>query len=219
MDYHEAVAIQNELAGRVSRRSRVRLDRVRTVAAADVSYHKRSRRGYAALIVATWPEQEIIEEVTSCLEVDFPYIPGLLSFREFPLLEDALARLRARPDVLVCDGQGIAHPRRIGLASHTGVLLDLPTVGCAKSRLTGTHEEPGFLKGSAAPLYDGDEVIGSVLRTRDGIKPLYVSIGHGLALRQCERIVLTLCTRYRLPDIARRAHHRVTLLRQNPDSC
>lgn len=219
MDYHEAVAIQHELAGQVSHRSRIRLDRLRTVAAADVSYHKKSNRGYAAIILATWPDQEIQEETTASLEVDIPYIPGLLSFREIPLVQAAFEKLSRRPDVLVCDGQGIAHPRRVGLACHAGILLDLPTVGCAKSRLTGTHDEPDFLKGSAAPLMDDGEIIGSVLRTRDGVKPLYVSIGHGVNLRQCEKIVLTLCTRYRLPDIARRAHNLVTRLRQNPDSC
>ncbi len=215
MDYREAVALQKELTSRVSRRPFLRLSDIQTVGAADVSYHKRSACGYAAIVVGRYPGQEILEVATARLEVDFPYIPGLLSFRELPLVKEAFSKLTLRPDILLCDGQGIAHPRRFGLASHIGVDLDLATVGCAKSRLIGDHDEPGMKRGSSAPLRNGDEVIGSVLRTRDGVRPLFVSIGHGVSLRQCETLVLQLCTRYRLPDLAREAHRRVTLLRNS----
>jgi deoxyribonuclease V len=136
-------------------------------------------------------------------DVSFPYVPGLLSFREIPLLTQALGRLETTPDLLLVDGQGYAHPRRIGIASHVGLLAGLPTIGCAKSRLCGEHAEPGRERGSQAPLLDGGEVIGTVLRTRDGIKPLYVSVGHLISLESAAAWVLRLATRVRLPEPVR----------------
>lgn len=213
MDYHAAVAIQKELACRVSRKPFPRLEGITAIGAADVSYHKLSARGYAAIVVGTYPDQTQLEVSTVSMEVDFPYIPGLLSFRELPLVKAAWNQLKVKPDILLCDGQGIAHPRRIGLASHVGVELGIPTVGCAKSRLVGEYEEPGYRKGSKSTLRDRDETIGAVLRTRDGVRPLFISIGHGISLAQCEELVLRLCTHTRLPNLARAAHQTVTKLR------
>jgi deoxyribonuclease V len=135
----------------------------------------------------------------------FPYVPGYLSFREIPAVLAVLERLSVRPDLVLCDGQGIAHPRRFGLASHIGVLTGLPTVGVAKSRLVGTHGEPGRERGDWVPLMDKDEIIGAVLRTRAGVKPIYVSIGHRVALETAIAFVLACTTRYRLPETTRAA--------------
>ncbi len=138
--------------------------------------------------------------------VEFPYVPGLLSFREVPAVLRALERLTAMPDLIICDAQGRAHPRRFGLASHLGVLLDWPTLGVAKSLLTGRHEEVGATKGSHVPLRAGQETIGAVVRSRDGVNPLYVSVGHRLTLTEAIDITLACTTRYRLPEPTRQAH-------------
>jgi deoxyribonuclease V len=138
-----------------------------------------------------------------------PYVPGLLSFREDPAVLAALRRLRATPDVLLYDGHGLAHPRRFGVACHIGLIVDRPAIGCAKSRLVGMHREPGWRRGSAAPLLDGGEVIGSVLRTRDGVRPVFVSVGHRIDLRTARRIVLACALRHRLPEPTRLADQLV----------
>jgi deoxyribonuclease V len=137
--------------------------------------------------------------------VRFPYVPGLLSFREAPALLAAIRRLKAEPDAFLFDGQGLAHPRRFGLACHVGLLIDRPSVGCAKSRLIGRHAEPDTHRGATAPLTDGEQRIGTVLRTRDGVKCVYVSIGHRVTLATAEQLVLACCTRYRLPEPTRLA--------------
>jgi deoxyribonuclease V len=147
-----------------------------------------------------YPELEIVEQHVVEGDVTFPYVPGLLSFREIPLLSRALERIEAAPDLLLIDGQGYAHPRRLGIASHVGLLAGVPTIGCAKSRLCGEHEEPGPARGSTAELRDGGEVIGTVLRTRDGVKPLYVSVGHVISLESAVEWVLRLAARVRLPE-------------------
>ena len=134
-----------------------------------------------------------------------PYVPGLLSFREAPTMLEALADIAGRPDVVLVDGQGVAHPRGFGIASHLGLHLDVPTVGCAKSRLVGVHREPGIERGERTPLVAGGRRIGTVLRSRAQVKPLFVSVGHGLCLRAAERVVLETCTRYRLPEPIRHA--------------
>ncbi len=149
---------------------------------------------------------EIVEEATAVGPARFPYVPGLLSFREIPLVLDALEGLAARPDLILCDGQGYAHPRRFGLACHLGVLLDLPTIGVAKSRFIGTHEEPGIERGEWTPLLDGAERIGAVLRTRRAVSPLYISCGHRVSLERAIELVLACTTRYRLPETTRAAH-------------
>ena len=198
----EAVSIQQELRRLVILRGS--LEAVRAVVGLDVSFHAGLAR--AAAVVYSYPDLKVQEEATAERAVDFPYVPGLLTFREGPAALAALERLRASWGVLLCDGQGYAHPRRLGLASHLGVLLDRPSVGCAKSRLVGRHGEVGEERGAWAPLLDGAEVVGAALRTRRGVKPVYVSPGHRLDLESAIALVLA-CTRgRRLPEPTRRAH-------------
>lgn len=209
----EAKAIQLALAAQVSQRPAFSLRGLQWVAGADLSYEKRADDGYAAIVLCRYPDLEIVEVATAAGEIAFPYVPGLLSFRELPLLERAWRRLRRKPQVLVCDGQGRAHPRRLGLACHAGLALGVPTIGCGKSRLIGTYREPGWSRGSLAGLFDGRERIGSVVRTRDGVKPLFVSVGHRVSLPQAVRLVLRLCRGYRQPEVIRYAHQEVNRLR------
>jgi deoxyribonuclease V len=204
----EAIEIQRRLA------SRVRFTKMKkgptVVAGLDCAFSKDGRRIVAAVVVIELPSFTVIETATATRKVDFPYIPGLLSFREAPACIDAIERLKAKPDVFIVDGQGIAHPRRFGIASHIGVLVDRPTIGCAKSRLIGNFDEPGRRKGNSSPLVDGDEVIGAVLRTRTNVKPVFVSVGHKCTLEDAIRIVLECTTRYRLPEPSRLAHQLVS---------
>ena len=176
---------------------------IRTVAGLDCAFKEGGRLTRAAVALLSFPELEFIEHAIAERPTDFPYIPGLLSFREVPALLMALEKLRRKPDLLLCDGQGYAHPRRFGLACHLGVASGLPSIGVAKSRLTGTHREPGLRVGSRAPLKDGDEVIGAVLRTRTGVKPLYVSVGHRVGLDTAVGYALRCCRGYRLPETTR----------------
>ena len=204
MGYHEAVAIQKGLRSQVVRRGSVRP--LRMIAGADVSYAKRAATMYAAVVVLEWPSLDVVEEVTAQRKAEFPYIPGLLSFREMPALLAVFEKLQAKLDVIVCDGHGVAHPRGFGIASHLGVLLDVPTIGCAKKRLVGEHVEPGPEKGSRAPLRFDGRTVGTVLRTRSNVKPVFVSVGHRIALSSAVRIVLETAVRYRLPEPTRLAH-------------
>jgi deoxyribonuclease V len=214
----EARALQKELAERVDV-SRP-LPFVKTVAAADVSYDVGGRWLYAAVVVTRAGTDEVLERSGAITEVKFPYVPGLLSFREAPAVIQAYEALRLQPDVLLVDGQGIAHPRRMGLASHLGLWLGIPTIGCAKSWLFGEHSEPGLNRGDRSPLVDGGQTLGAVLRTRDRVKPLYVSPGHLCNLESALRIVLQNAPKYRLPIPARLAHEYVNELRrqQNGES-
>jgi len=200
----EAVRIQADLASSLEFRWRERT--IRTVAGIDVSVREGISR--AAIAVLSFPELELVHAVTAERETTFPYISGLLTFREGPVLLEAWAKLRGQPDLVLFDGQGIAHPRRLGLAAHLGLWLDLPTIGCAKSRLYGVHEEPGQEKGCMAPLVDPktDEPIGFVLRTRTRVKPVFVSPGHQIDLERASEFVLACCTRFRLPETTRWAH-------------
>lgn len=191
-------------------RSRVRIvrlrRRVRTVAGADIAIGRRPGRVYAAIAVFSYPELELLEARTQRRGLAFPYVPGLLSFREAPAILALFRRLRTRPDVLICDGHGLAHPRRFGLASHVGVWLNMPTIGCAKSLLVGEHEPVGAERGSRTPLLLDGESLGAVLRTRAGVKPVYVSPGHLMDTVTACDIVLNCCTKYRLPEPIRAAH-------------
>jgi len=196
----KAQALQRKLARRV--RFEVP-ERMETVAGLDISV--RGEQGRAAAVVWHVDRQQVLERVVVEGTVSFPYVPGLLSFREVPLLLEVLAQLRTTPDVLMVDGQGLAHPRRCGLATHLGVLLDHPAVGVAKSRLFGRHAEPGPEKGSWTPLYDDGEVIGAVVRTRTGVRPVYVSVGHRMTLEAAVALTLRCTTRYRLPEPTRLA--------------
>jgi deoxyribonuclease V len=179
---------------------------VRRVAGLDVGFENGGKVARAAVAVLDFPSLALVDSAVAREPTRFPYVPGLLSFREVPACLAALDRLRAAPDLLLCDGQGYAHPRRFGLACHLGVLADLPSIGVAKSRLIGVHEDPAAPRGSWVPLLDGGETIGVVLRTRDGVAPLYVSIGHRISLDSAVRWALACTPRYRLPETTRRAH-------------
>lgn len=211
----EAVALQKELARRVNRSNGLPLDAIKTIAGVDASYKD---QGFAVIVVMTFPELDEIERVTAARESVFPYVPGLLSFREAPIVLDAFARLRTRPDLLMCDGQGIAHPRRLGLASHLGVYLDIPSIGCAKSRLTGKYEEPGPRMGDRSPLMSRDETIGMVVRTKPRTNPLFVSIGNKIDLPTAVEIVLACLRGYRLPEPTRIADKLSRSLRSTDES-
>ena len=196
--------LQEEMAGRVSREGGPA--GARFVAGTDMSVSRADGAGTAAVVVLSYPGLELVETQVVTGELGFPYVPGLLSFREAPLVIAACARLEHQPDLVLVDGQGIAHPRRLGLASHLGLFLNVPTVGCAKSRLCGRHGAPGEEKGSYAELLDGDEIIGAVLRTKDRVKPLYISIGHKTDLASAIEWVTVCCRGYRLPEPTRLAH-------------
>jgi deoxyribonuclease V len=173
----------------------------RLVAGADVG----EKGGRARAAIAVLRGSEIVETVVAETAVPFPYVPGLLSFREIPPLLAAWRKLRTRPDVVLLDGQGLAHPRRFGLACHFGLVTGFPTVGCAKSRLLGAHDEPAPARGSWSPLVDGGETVGAALRTREAAKPVYVSLGHRVSLAAAIRIVLDCAPRFRIPEPQRLA--------------
>ncbi len=200
----QAREIQAELAGQVLRSGDINSPRL--IVGVDISVNRVAGMGTGAAVVLSYPELEIVEIKTVRDKIEFPYVPGLLSFREAPLILAACEDLTVTPDLVMVDGQGIAHPRRMGLASHLGLFLDVPTIGCAKSRLCGRHEEPGNESGSYADLIDNGEVIGAALRTRGGVKPVYVSIGHKIDLPAAVHRVLVCCRGYRLPEPTRLAH-------------
>ncbi len=202
-----------------------RFSKIRTVAGLDAAFVlvgsqalakpanrsnalRSANRAIGCVVMYRYPEMEEIDRAFAILPLKFPYVPGLLSFREIPVLLAALAKLRSQPDLLFCDGQGIAHPRRLGLATHLGIALDLPTIGCAKSRLIGTHAEPCNKAGSWSPLIDehaDNETIGAVLRTRTGVKPIYLSQGHRVSLASAVRLTLTVTDGQRIPRPTRDA--------------
>lgn len=163
--------------------------------------------------------REAIEAHVAWRPLTFPYVPGLLSFREAPAALAVLRRLRMRPDAILCDGHGVAHPRRFGLACHLGVVTGLPSVGCAKSRYVGEHREPGRLRGARSALVDAGERVGTVLRTRRGVKPVFVSVGHRFGLREAERLVLRCAVRYRLPEPTRLADRLAAAAREGLVPC
>lgn len=199
----DAMSIQRELASLVVRDGDLRMGNVRFVAGCDVAFDKASGRAVGSVAVLANPSLELIEEVTVETPITFPYVPGLLSFRETPVLLRAFERVRQAADLVVVDGHGYAHPRRFGYACHLGLLLDVPTIGAAKSRLVGTHAMPGLERGARAQLIHDGEVIGSVLRTRARVRPMYVSIGHRIGLAAAERAVLQLATARRMPEPTR----------------
>jgi len=198
----EAIALQKKLAGLVQTRNS--FEPVRTVGGLDVGFSGADAR--AAIAVLDVSSLALIDSAVANVNVSFPYIPGLLSFREGPAVIAALEAVTIKPDLLILDGQGLAHPRRFGLACHIGVVTGMPTIGCAKSRLCGTYREPGWNRGSHTALNDHDEVIGAVVRTRSGVNPVYVSVGHRIDLQTSISWVLLCCTRYRLPETTRWAH-------------
>jgi deoxyribonuclease V len=199
----EAIALQRRLAPEVVREGWP--EGVRTVAGVDVAAGRAGERARGAVVVLSYPELRAIQEEWVEVRATFPYVPGLLSFREVPVLAEALQRLGRPPDLLIVDGQGYAHPRRFGLACHLGLLLDVPTIGCAKSRLVGEHAPLGREAGSTSDLVDGGEVVGRVLRTRTGVKPIYVSAGHRIGLDAACEWVVRCCRGQRLPEPVRLA--------------
>jgi len=217
----EAIKLQKELRKRIIQKKG--FSRVQRIAGADISFSKKSYRAYAVVIVFSFPgnrrlgearrQLEILEEQHTIGNLSFPYIPGLLTFREGPLLIKAFKKIKIEPDVIIFDGQGIAHPRRLGLATHMGILLDKPTIGCAKSRLIGTYQEPEREKNSYSLLKGDSEIIGAVLRTREETSPVFVSPGHKIDLESSIEIVLKCLRSYRLPEPTRQAHILVNKLR------
>jgi deoxyribonuclease V len=176
------------------------------VAGVDVGMLDNGKITRAAIAVLEFPSLTLADKSVTKLKTTFPYVPGYLSFRELPAVLKAIELLNIKPDIFLCDGQGIAHPRRFGIACHLGVLLDVPTIGVAKSRLTGTYQEPGFEKGDFSPLYESEEQIGVVLRTRNNVKPLFISPGHRVSIKSAMELTLACTTKYRLPETTRFAH-------------
>jgi deoxyribonuclease V len=207
----EAIDLQRQLAERVDLRSP--LVRCELVAGADIAYERDSDVYYAGVVVVRVADGEVVESRSAVRKSPFPYIPGLLSFREAPALLEAFAGIESEPDAVMFDGQGFAHPRRMGLACHVGLWLDRPCLGCAKSLLLGKFREPVKRAGSLSPLTDGGEVIGKVVRTRDGVRPVYVSAGHRIDLASAVRVTLQTCRGFRIPEPTRQAHLFVNRLR------
>ncbi len=208
----EAIAIQQQL------RSKIIVEKIskpiRYVAGCDISFDKGSDVVYAGVVVLKLPELAEVAHSTAITKVKFPYIPGLLSFRESPAVLEAWNNLQTMPDVLMVDGQGLAHPRRFGIACHLGLLLDLPTIGCAKSLLVGRYEEPTPQAGSYSPLVDKEETIGVALRTEDNVSPVFVSLGHRVTLDDAIQLVMKCTKGYRIPEPTRQGHLLVNALRR-----
>ncbi|MBN2592611.1 MAG: endonuclease V [Sedimentisphaerales bacterium] len=218
LSYSRAREIQAELACRVKFTPLKKEPEL--VAGLDCAFSKDGGRIFAVVVVLRRPEFELVETVSASRKVTFPYIPGLLSFREAPVCIAAVEKLQNQPDVFIVDGQGIAHPRRLGLAAHLGLFLDRPAIGCAKSRLTGIYEEPQLDKGAYSLLKDEkgkqntkSEIIGAVVRTRTNVKPVFVSVGHKCLLKDAIRVVLDCAVKYRLPEPTRFAHQTVSRLK------
>lgn len=208
-----AMEIQRTLSLQISLKDSVHLNRLRRVAGADVSYAQGEDNLYGAVVVLSFPDLGVVEERWVRGKVSFPYIPGLLSFREAPILLRAFSLLSQTPDVVIFDGQGIAHPRGLGLASHVALFLDLPSVGCAKTRLVGEYRSVAREKSSWSWLEFEGKRVGTVVRTRENVKPVFVSPGHRVSIRTATRLVLSTCRGYRLPDPIRLAHRLVNRVR------
>lgn len=210
--YADAVGIQYDLAGRILLEGAGH-PKLEKIAGADISYSKNDDLFFAGVVVLDAATLEIIEESNCVDRVSFSYIPGLLSFREAPVLLKAFEKIRSKPDVVMFDGQGIAHPRRLGLASHMGLFLDMPTLGCAKKKLVGEFEEPGAKRGSYSELVHRGERVGTVLRTKDKVKPVFISPGHRMGFARAVEVALGCCNGYRVPEPTRQAHLLVNRLR------
>ena len=206
LSIQQAKALQTELASKTILKDNLPCD-IQYVAGTDVGFENNGKTTRAVVVIIDFKTLEHIESSLVRTKTAFPYVPGYLSFRELPGLLKAFENISIKPDLVLCDGQGIAHPRRLGIASHLGVLTGLPTIGVAKSRLIGTFKEPGIRKGNKSLLYDGKDKIGYVLRTRDNVKPLFISPGHKVSLATASNIVLKCTTKYRLPETTRWAHH------------
>lgn len=208
-----AVALQRELAERIVLQPLP--DDFKVLGASDISYLKSLNRLVAVVLTFRWPSLERLERVHAVAPIRFPYVPGLLSFREIPPVLEAIGQLTSPPEVFLCDGQGIAHPRRLGLAAHLGLCLEIPTVGCAKSRLCGSHQPFALERGKHTPLQLADEVVGCVFCSRAGVKPLYISPGHLADVDTARQLVERCVGRYRIPEPLRQAHQAATMLRKS----
>ena len=209
VDYKEAIKIQESLKSRIILENSFNNLNDKLIAGADVSYNKKNSLFYAGIVVFELDAMQKIDEVTASGKVDFPYIPGLLSFREAPILLKAFSKIKTNPDIVILDAQGIAHPRGIGLATHIGLLLDKPTIGCAKTKLIGEYNEVGKDTGCRSPLKIEGKTVGAVLRTRKNVKPVFISPGHYIDLPTSVDLVLKTCRGYRLPEPIRQAHKLV----------
>ena len=198
----EAIVIQENLRDQVITEDQLQ-EPIQYVAGVDMGFEADGTISRAAVAVLSFPDLQVIETSLAHRPTSFPYIPGFLSFREIPAVLDALEKIKTTPDMILCDGQGIAHPRKLGIASHLGLLIDMPTIGVAKSRLIGKHEELAETKGSTQPLIHNGETIGAVLRSRTGVKPLYISSGHRISLPTAIDYVLRCTPKYRLPETTR----------------
>ena len=199
----DAKTLQIQLSRRVVRESEINIENVTSVTGVDTHYQ--GDLSLAVAVTIRLPELETVECSTAVKRATFPYVSGLLAFREGPAILAALKNLTTAPELLMFDGHGIAHPRRCGLASHIGLLMDRPSIGCAKTLLSGYYDEPDTERGHSSPLKDGDDIIGAVVRSRHGVKPLFVSIGHRINLKDSISIVLRCCSRYRVPETMRQA--------------
>jgi deoxyribonuclease V len=204
LDPSEAIACQNNLADQLIDDEPLNLDAIKYVAGVDVSV--KSDVSQAAVVVLSYPDLEPVETVRVQQPTQYPYIPGLLTFREGPVLEEAFQQLQQEPDVFIFDGMGQIHPRKMGIAAHLGLWLDKPTIGCGKNHLVGRYDEPGIEKGEYAPLYYKGDQLGVVLRTRTNVKPVYISVGHRAELESAIKLVLSVTPKYKLPRPIRLAH-------------
>lgn len=200
----EAIELQKQLAYEVIAEDRL-AEPIRTVAGIDLGYDAKNDTSRAVVVVLSFPSLDLIESAEALLPIQFPYVPGLLSFRETPVAIKALEKLKITPDLILCDGQGLAHPRRFGIACHIGLIADIPTIGVAKSLLVGKYESLGETRGSTAPLIYKNEQIGAALRTKDKVQPVYVSVGHRIGLETAVKYVLQCTPKYRLPETTRLA--------------
>jgi deoxyribonuclease V len=203
ISFSDAIKLQKVLAQRVQLRRIGK--KLKLIAGIDCAFTTDKKRIIGCVVVLSYPQMDIAEIKYAARKVTFPYVPGLLSFREAPVCLDAVKKLEHKPDLFMIDGQGVAHPRRLGLAAHLGLFFNKPTIGCAKSRLTGTYEMPAGAKGSYSYLYDGEEVIGAVVRTRSKVKPVFVSVGNKCTLEDAINLALGCATRYRIPEPTRLA--------------
>ncbi len=212
--YEKALLEQKRLLGMLKEKPLPK--KIRYVGGADVSNSMFSKTGFGGIVVLDLGNRlEVVDKAALKEDIDFPYIPGLLGFREVPVLAAAFGLLKIKPDVIIVDAQGVAHPRGFGAAAHLGVVLGVPTIGCAKSRLCGEHEDPGSEKGGSAPLTLEGKEIGRVLRTKTDVKPLFISRGHLVTLADCVEVVMLSLTRYRLPEPTRKAHELVNDFRRS----
>jgi deoxyribonuclease V len=210
----EAKKIQLNLRSQLTFHNKTDLSQINTVAAADISFNRYDDQLYAAVVLLNFADLSLINVYSNQAKASFPYIPGFLSFREIPPLLEIFKDFSSKPDILICDGQGIAHPRGFGLASHLGIILDTPAIGCAKSILVGIFTEPASARGSTSPLIYQDRQVGSAVRTRDGVKPVFISVGYKLNLAAAVQIVLQCSPRYRIPEPLRLAHREVNEIRK-----